>query len=297
MAGVSTNYTTLPNGIKVFHRIAGPSNGPVLLLLHGFPTSSAQFRNIIPLLAAKGYRIVAPDLPGFGFTEIPSSLNFKYTFENLALTTSSLLDALDIKKFAVYVFDYGAPTGLRVALERPQAITAIISQNGNAYEEGLLEFWDPVRTYWATDPGSEKDKEMRSTIADFILTYDATKGQYINGEPHPETVDPANWELDWALMQRPGNFDIQLDLFRSYGTNVPLYPKFQEFFRTSKVPILAVWGKNDTIFPPPGAEAYKRDSPDARVELWDAGHFLVESHTEQMAKVMVEFLEKSGIKG
>lgn len=297
MAGVLTNYTTLPNGIKVFHRTAGPSNGPVLLLLHGFPSSSAQFRNIIPLLASKGYRIVAPDLPGFGFTEIPSDIDFKYTFENLAITTSSFLDALRIKKFAVYVFDYGAPTGLRVALERPQAITAIISQNGNAYEEGLLEFWDPLRAYWATEVGSEKDSEMRKAIADFILTHKATKGQYLDGEPHPETIDPANWELDWALMQRPGNFDIQLDLFRSYGTNVPLYPKFQEFFRTSKVPILAIWGKNDTIFPPPGAEAYKRDSPNAKVELWDAGHFLVESHTEEMAKAMVDFLEENGIKG
>jgi pimeloyl-ACP methyl ester carboxylesterase len=297
MAAVSTSFTTLPNGIKVFHRGAGPSIGPVILLLHGFPTSSSQYRNLMPLLAAKGYRVIAPDLPGFGFTEIPSSLNFRYTFANLAKTVSSFLDVLKITKFAVYIFDYGAPTGLRIALQRPEAVTAIISQNGNAYDEGLEGFWDPIKMLWATEEDSDKEKAQRKAIGDFILTYEATKGQYVNGEPHPETIDPLNWELDWALMQRPGNFEIQLDLFKSYGTNVGLYPQFQEYFRTSKVPILAIWGKNDVIFPPPGAEAYKRDSPNAKVELWDAGHFLIESHTQQMAKAMLDFLGENGIKG
>jgi pimeloyl-ACP methyl ester carboxylesterase len=297
MAITTTSFTTLKNGIKVFHRIAGPANGPVILLLHGFPSSSNQFRNIMPLLAAEGYRVVAPDLPGFGFTEIPSELNFKYTFDNLGATMSSLLDALSIKKFVVYIFDYGAPTGLRLALERPNDVLAIVSQNGNAYDEGLEKFWDPLKVYWQTDEGTDKDKEMRTAIANFILTYDATKGQYLDGEPKPENVDPVNWEVDWALMQRPGNFDIQLDLFRSYGSNPPLYPKFQEYFRTSKVPILAIWGKNDVIFPPPGAEGFKKDSPNAQVELWDGGHFLVESHTEELAKAMVAFLQKNGIKG
>ena len=286
----------MPNGINVFNRVAGPSDGPVILLLHGFPTSSSQFRNLIPLLAAKGYRVVAPDLPGFGFTEIPSSLNFEYTFANLTETILSFLDVLKITKFAVYLFDYGAPTGLRIALERPEAITAIVTQNGNAYEEGLGSFWDPVRALWASEPGSEKEKELRKAIGDFLLNYDATKGQYVNGEPHPETVDPLNWELDWALMQRPGNFEIQLDLFKSYGTNVELYPKFHEYFRSSKVPILAVWGKNDVIFIAPGAQAYKKNSPNAQVELWDGGHFLIESHTEQMANRMITFLEENGIK-
>ena len=296
MSLVSTSWTSLPNGIKVFNRVAGPSNGPVILLLHGFPTSSSQFRNLIPLLAAKGYRVVAPDLPGFGFTEVPSSLNFEYTFANLAETTLSFLDAQKITKFAVYLFDYGAPTGLRIALERPEAITAIVTQNGNAYEEGLGSFWDPVRALWASGPGSDQEKELRKAIGDFLLNYDATKGQYVNGEPHPETVDPLNWELDWALMQRPGNFEIQLDLFKSYGTNVDLYPKFHEYFRSSKVPILAVWGKNDVIFIAPGAEAYKKNSPNAEVELWDGGHFLIESHTEQMANRMIKFLEENGVK-
>lgn len=297
MATTTTSFTTLPNGIKVFHRIAGPTAGPVILLLHGFPSSSNQFRNLMPILAAKGYRVVAPDLPGFGFTEVPADLKFKYTFDNLAATVSSLLDFLAIKKFAVYIFDYGAPTGLRLALERPDDVTAIVSQNGNAYDEGLESFWDPLKQYWETEVGSEKDKEMRTAITNFILTYDATKGQYLDGEPHPENVDPVNWEVDWALLQRPGNFDIQLDLFRDYGTNPAKYPKFQEYFRTSKVPIIAIWGKNDVIFPPPGAEAFKKDNPDARVELWDGGHFLVESHTEELAEAIIDFLQQKGIKG
>ena len=296
MATVSTSYTTLSNGIKVFHRIAGPSNGPVILLLHGFPSSSSQFRDLIPLLVAKGYRVVAPDLPGFGFTEVPAELNFRYTFANFATTVGSLLDELKISKFAVYIFDYGAPTGLRLALQRPSAVTAIITQNGNAYEDGLGSFWDPLRALWATEPGSDKDKELRVAIQNFLLNHGATKGQYVDGEPHPETIDPLGWELDWALLQRPGNFEIQLDIFRDYGTNLELYPKFHEYFRTSQVPILAVWGKNDVIFIAPGAEAYKRDSPNAKVELWDGGHFLVESHTEEMAKRMIEFLEDNGVK-
>ena len=296
MSVVTTSWTALPNGIRVFNRTAGPSNGPVILLLHGFPTSSSQFRNLLPLLAAKGYRVVAPDLPGFGFTEIPSSLKFEYTFANLAETTLAFLDVQKITKFAVYIFDYGAPTGLRIALERPEAITAIVTQNGNAYEEGLGSFWDPVRALWASTPGSDQEKELRKAIGDFLLNYDATKGQYVEGEPRPEDVDPLSWELDWALMQRPGNFEIQLDLFKSYGTNVELYPKFHEYFRSSKVPILAVWGKNDVFFLAPGAEAYKKDSPHVEVDLWDGGHFLLESHTEQMANRMIRFLEENSVK-
>ena len=295
MSTVSTSWVTIPNGIKVFQRSAGPATGPVFLLLHGFPSSSSQFRNFIPLLAAKGYRVIAPDLPGFGFTEVPDGLDFQYTFANLTSTVASYLDTLEITKFAVYLFDYGAPTGLRLALERPDAITAIVTQNGNAYEEGLGSFWDPLRALWASKEGSTEEKELRQKIQDFLLNHDMTKTQYVGGEPHPEKVDPLNWEHDWALMQRPGNFNIQLDLFRSYGSNVVLYPQFHEYFKKSKVPILAIWGKNDIIFIAPGAEAYKQYTPDARVELWDGGHFLVESHTEEMAKTIVEFFESKGI--
>lgn len=288
-------YTTLPNGIRVFYREGGSPTNPTVLLLHGFPSSSNQFRNLIPILAKK-YHVVAPDLPGFGFTEIPSELNFKYTFANIAATIGAFLDAHKIQKFAVYVFDYGAPTGFRLALERPSAVTAIFSQNGNAYEEGLSAFWDPLRLLWKSAPGSEEDKKLRPMIAGAILTLEATKGQYLDGEPEAEKIDdPATYHLDYALMSRPGNADIQLDLFRDYGTNVTLYPQFQEYLRKSQVPVMAVWGKNDTIFPPPGAEAFKRDVKNAKVVLLDGGHFLVESHTEEIGKYMLEFFQENGI--
>ncbi|KAI1618418.1 haloalkane dehalogenase [Exophiala viscosa] len=283
-------YTILPNGIRVFYREAGSPSKPTILLLHGFPASSFQFRNLIPLLAEK-YHVVAPDLPGFGFTEIPDNLNFKYSFANIATTIGSFLDVHKIDKFAVYVFDYGAPTGFRLALERPQAITAIISQNGNAYEEGLSSFWDPLRQLWATsDP--VKEKELRQAVKGAILTFEATKGQYLGGEPEPNKIDePATYHLDYALMSRPGNAEIQLDLFKDYGTNVVLYPKFQEYLRESQVPVLAVWGKNDIIFPPAGAEAFKRDVKDLKLVLLDGGHFLVESHTQEIGRLMLEFLD------
>ncbi|KIW26681.1 uncharacterized protein PV07_06495 [Cladophialophora immunda] len=283
-------YATLPNGIKVFYREAGSSSNPTTLLLHGFPSSSNQYRKLIPILAEK-YHVVAPDLPGFGFTEIPASLNFKYTFANLATTIGSFLDVVKIEKFAVYVFDYGAPTGFRLALERPEAITAIITQNGNAYEEGLSSFWDPLRALWASEAGSDEDKQLREMISGAVLSLDATKGQYLNGEPEAEKIDdPATYHLDYSLMCRPGNKDIQLDLFRDYATNVALYPKFQAYMRESNVPVLAVWGKNDTIFPPPGAEAFKRDAKSLKLVLLDGGHFLVESHTEEIGKLMLDFL-------
>ena len=288
-------YATLPNGIKVFYREAGSSANPTILLLHGFPASSHQFLKLIPILSTK-YHIVAPDLPGFGFTEIPDSLNFRYTFANLATTVGSFLDVLEIKKFAVYVFDYGAPTGFRLALERPQAITAIISQNGNAYEEGLSSFWDPLKQLWASAAGSDQEKQLRETITGAILTLEATKWQYLNGEPEAEKIDdPAAYYLDYALLSRPGNNEIQLDIFRDYGTNVALYPKFQHFMRESGVPVLAVWGKNDVIFPPAGAEAFKRDVKDLKLVLLDGGHFLVESHTQEVGKLMLVFLAEKGI--
>ena len=288
---ITTAHVSIPNGIKVFYRSAGPENGPVVLLLHGFPASSFQFRNLIPLLANAGYRVVAPDLPGFGFTEIPSSLNYKHTFANLAETTAAFLDVLKIKTFAVYVFDYGAPTGFRLALQRPSAVTAIFSQNGNAYDAGLGAFWDPLRKLWAAADGTNKEKSLRTTVQNAILSYEATKWQYTEHEPHAELVDPAAWTLDWALMSRPGNFDVQLDLFKDYRTNVDLYPKFQEYMKSSKVPVLALWGKDDEIFVAPGAEAF-RELPNAQVELVPGGHFLVESQTELVAKKMIAFLKE-----
>jgi len=288
-------YATLPNGIKVFYRKAGSSSHPTILLLHGFPSSSNQYRKLIPILAEK-YHVVAPDLPGFGFTEIPAALNFKYTFANLASTISSFLDVLKIQKFAVYVFDYGAPTGFRLALERPEAIMAIISQNGNANEEGLSSFWDPLRELWASDAGSDEDQQLREMISGAVLSFDTTKSQYLNGEPEAEKIDdPATYHLDYALMCRSGNKEIQLDLFRDYASNVALYPKFQAYMRESNVPVLAVWGKNDIIFPPPGAEAFKRDVKSLKLVLLDGGHFLVESHTEEIGKLMMGFLAEKGI--
>lgn len=286
-----TKYTTLTldNGIEVFYRSAGKSTNPVVLLLHGFPTSSHQYRNLIPLLAEK-YHVIAPDLPGFGFTLVPESLKYQHTFANLAKTVGSFLDALLIFKFAVYIFDYGAPTALRLALERPTAITAIISQNGNAYLEGLGEFWAPFQKYWKSDSA-----EDRRFIHDNILSFTATKWQYHNGNPNADAVAPETYYLDQALMERPGNKEIQLDLFKDYATNLPFYPKFQEYFRKSKVPVLAIWGKGDEIFIAPGAEAYKKDVEDVEVELLDAPHFAIETREEYFAKRILEFLGKRGI--
>jgi pimeloyl-ACP methyl ester carboxylesterase len=284
MAGILNKTITLPkSGVKVFYREQGPSSGKVFLLLHGFPSSSHQYRKIIPLLAKK-YRVIAPDLPGFGFTEAPK--DFKYTFESLANTVVEFVDALSLSRFSLYIFDYGAPAGLRLALQRPQAVEAIVSQNGNAYEEGFGDFWIPVKEFWA----SENTPEDRAKMADALLTLPTTEFQYLHGTPNPETISPETYTLDYSLMEREGNKDIQLDLFMDYQNNVPLYEKFQEYFRDSQVPLLAVWGKNDVIFVPPGAEAFKRDLPKAQVTLLDAGHFAVESHTEDIANLILGFL-------
>jgi len=285
-------YATLPNGIRVFYREAGDKSRPTVLLLHGFPSSSFQYRNLINLLSPK-YHVVAPDLPGFGFTEIPNSLSFKYTFANLATTVASFLDVLSIEKFSVYVFDYGAPTAFRLALQRPHVITAIITQNGNAYDAGLGDFfWAPLKAYWA-DPTSTEKREVLRTAA---LTAEFTKAQYHMGEADPDnTVDPATYTLDWALMSRSGNQDIQLDLFLDYATNVAMYPQFQEYFRKTQVPLLAVWGKNDICFIAPGADAFKADLPNALIEFVDAGHFAIETHTAEIAEKMLRFLAENGI--
>jgi pimeloyl-ACP methyl ester carboxylesterase len=284
MAGALNKTITLPkSGVKVFYREQGPSSGKVFLLLHGFPSSSHQYRNLIPLLA-KRYRVIAPDLPGFGFTEAPK--DFKYTFESLANTVAEFVDTLSVSQFSLYIFDYGAPVGLRLALQRPQAVEAIVSQNGNAYVEGFGDFWAPIKEFWA----SKNTPEDRAKVADAVLTLPTTEYQYFHGTPNPETISPETYTLDYALMEQEGNKDIQLDLFMDYQNNVPLYEKFQEYFRESQVPLLAVWGKNDVIFIPPGAEAFKRDLPKALVTLLDAGHFAVESHTEDIANLILSFL-------
>jgi pimeloyl-ACP methyl ester carboxylesterase len=277
------------DGINVFYREAGAADAPVVLLLHGFPTSSFQYRELVPRLADR-YRVVAPDLPGFGFTEVPARRNYKYSFDALSRTILAFTEALQLEHYSLYVFDYGAPTGFRLAMARPERITAIVSQNGNAYEEGLGEAWAPIRKYWA-----EPTAENRAVIAENILTLKATRWQYTEGVADPESVPPESYTLDAALLERPGNKDIQLDLFLDYATNVKLYPKFQEYFRNSKPPFLAIWGKNDPFFIPPGAEAFRKDLPDAKVQFLDTGHFALETHVVEIAEAIKEFFDENGI--
>lgn len=271
------------DGVDIFYREAGPVDAPVLLLLHGFPTSSFQYRELMPLLADR-YRVIAPDLPGFGFTEIPAERNYKYSFEAIAHTIQAFTEALHLDQYALYIFDYGAPTGLRMALQHPERITAIVTQNGNAYEQGLGAAWAPIRTYWA-----EPTQANRDALRPF-LSPDSLKAQYLDGVPHPEQVKPEGYTLDAALIARPGNLDIQLDLFLDYANNVKLYPEFQRYFRTAKPPILAVWGKNDPFFIPAGAEAYKIDTPNALVQFVDTGHFALETHVREIAAATRAFL-------
>jgi len=277
------------DGIQVFYREAGDAAAPVLLLLHGFPTSSFMFRDLISRLA-DSYRVIAPDLPGFGFTEVPEKRNYTYSFDALAGTVQAFTDALGLTRYAIYIFDYGAPTGLRLAMSRPERITAIVSQNGNAYEEGLGDAWGPIRTYWATPTA-----ENREVIRKNILNFDGTRWQYTHGVANPESVPPESYTLDAALLERPGNTDIQLDLFLDYASNVKLYPKFQEYLRKSKPPLLAIWGKNDPFFIPAGAEAFRKDLPNAKVQFLDTGHFATETHSVEIAAAIKEFLGSNGI--
>jgi pimeloyl-ACP methyl ester carboxylesterase len=274
--------------VRVFYREAGDANAPVVLLLHGFPASSFMFRELIPRLA-NDYRVIAPDLPGFGFTEIPAKREYVYSFDGLAATLNAFTQALKIRRYALYIFDYGAPIGLRLAMAHPDRVTAIISQNGNAYEEGLAEAWAPIRKYWA-----EPSPENREVLRQNILTFEGTRWQYTHGVAEPDSVPPESYALDAALLERAGNKDIQLDLFRDYASNVKLYPAFQDYFRKAQPPFLAIWGKNDPFFLPAGAAAFRRDMPDARVELLDAGHFALETHVVEIAAVMKEFLAANG---
>jgi pimeloyl-ACP methyl ester carboxylesterase len=276
-------HHVLADGVKIFYREAGAKNAPVALLLHGFPTSSFQYRHLIPRLADR-YRVIAPDLPGFGFTEVPAARQYKYTFDSLAESIAAFTDALNLKRYALYVFDYGAPTGFRLAMARPERITAIVSQNGNAYEEGLGDAWAPIQRYWR-----EPTQENRDAIRK-VLNLEGMRHEYSSGIPNPELIAPEGYTLDAALLARPGNVDIQLDLFLDYANNVKLYPAFQEYFRKWKPPLFAIWGKHDPYFIPPGAEAFRRDIPDAKVEFLDTGHFALETHLEEVALAMREFL-------
>lgn len=274
------------DGVRVFYREAGDPSAPVMLLLHGFPSSSHMFRDLIPLLAAH-YRVIAPDLPGFGFTEVPEARGYSYSFDNLALTMGHFVDALKLTRYALYVFDYGAPVGFRLAVAQPQRVSALVSQNGNAYLEGLGDAWAPIRAYWA-----EPTAANREVIRNAVLSLEGTRYQYLHGVEKPELVAPESWMLDLLLMQRPGNDDIQLDLFLDYRNNLTLYPQFQAFFKTAQVPTLVIWGKHDPFFIPPGAHAYKTDNPNAVVELLDTGHFALETHAEHIAQRILAVLPR-----
>ena len=280
---MTTYRRTQADGLEIFYREAGPKTAPVILLLHGFPTSSHMFRNLIPALS-KHYRVIAPDLPGFGFSDAPDRKQFRYTFENLANVIDKFTQALHLDRYAIYVFDYGAPVGFRLALKHPERVTAVISQNGNAYVEGLSEGWNPIQKYW-----KEPSPENRAALRDFLKP-EATRWQYAHGVKDESLVAPEAYQLDSALLARPGNDEIQLDLFLDYASNVALYPRFQEFFRTRRPPILATWGKNDPFFLPPGAEAFKRDNPDAEVKFYDTGHFALETHHQEIAAAILDFL-------
>lgn len=277
--------------VQIFYRSAGEVGAPVVLLLHGFPSSSFMFRDLIPRLADQN-RVIAPDLPGFGFTEVPVWRNYTYSFDALADTIEAFTEALELKSYALYVFDYGAPTGFRLAVRHPERVTAIVSQNGNAYEEGLGDAWAPIRKYWAEPtPGN------REVIRQAILNLEGTRWQYTHGVANPDSVAPESWTLDAALLERPGNKDIQLDLFLDYASNLKLYPAFQEYFRRSRPPLLAIWGKNDPFFIPAGAEAFRKDIPAAQVRFLDTGHFAIETHAPEIAIAIRQFLQSAGVSG
>jgi pimeloyl-ACP methyl ester carboxylesterase len=280
--------TVTVNGLDVFYREAGPKGAPAILLLHGFPTSSQMFRNLIPALAGE-CRVVAPDYPGFGHSSMPPRDQFQYTFDNLAKVINEFTEKVGLTRYALYVQDYGAPVGYRLASRHPDRVTAIVVQNGNAYEEGLdNDFWAPIKAYWE-EPDS---KEKRDALRPF-LKYDATKWQYTVGVNDPELVSPDGPAHDQFLLDRPGNDEIQLDLFLSYGSNPPLYPKWQAYFREHQPPVLVAWGKNDPIFPAAGAEPYRRDLQAVEFHLLDAGHFALETHGDEIARLMRDFLGRA----
>jgi pimeloyl-ACP methyl ester carboxylesterase len=278
-------YRRIPvDGIEIFYREAGSLDAPVLLLLHGFPTASHMFRDLIPQLADQ-FHVVAPDLPGFGQSDMPDRSRFSYTFDNIAKVIDRFTEVIGLRRFAIYVFDYGAPTGFRLAMWHPERITAVISQNGNAYVEGLSDGWNPIRAYWQ-DPSPTNRTALRA-----FLSPEATLWQYTHGVAETSLVSPDGYSLDNFYLARPGADEVQLDLFGDYKSNVALYPEFQTYFRQHKPPFLAVWGRNDPFFLPPGAKAFKRDIPEAGVHFFDTGHFALETHCDEIASTIRHFLE------
>jgi pimeloyl-ACP methyl ester carboxylesterase len=271
------------DGFNIFYREAGPKHARALLLLHGFPTAGHMFRDLIPQLSDR-FRVVAPDLPGFGQSDMPERPKFSYTFDNIAGIIDRFTEVIGLGRFAIYVFDYGAPTGFRLAIRHPERITAIISQNGNAYVEGLSDGWNPIRAYWE-DPSQANRDALRAFLAS-----ETTVWQYTHGVPDSTAVSPDGYSLDNFYLARPGADEVQLDLFGDYKSNIALYPEFQAYFRTHKPPFLAVWGKNDPFFLPAGAEAFKRDIPGADVRFLDTGHFALETHCEEIAAAVRHFL-------
>jgi pimeloyl-ACP methyl ester carboxylesterase len=279
------HHTVDIDGLNVFYRESGRADAPAILLLHGFPSSSHMFRNLIPRLSPH-FRVVAPDLPGFGQTDMPSRERFNYTFDALAGVIDRFTEKVGLTRFAVYVFDYGAPVGWRLALKHPERISAIISQNGNAYEDGLSEAWNPIQAYWR-DPSAENRNALRAMLAPQTTSF-----QYLHGVADPSLVSPDGRSLDDHYLARPGADEVQLDLFRDYATNVALYPAFHRYLREHRPALLAVWGKNDPFFLPAGAEAFARDVPDADIRLFDTGHFALETHASEIGAAITEFLTK-----
>jgi pimeloyl-ACP methyl ester carboxylesterase len=277
-------YATI-DGVSLFYREAGPADAPVVVLLHGFPTSSYMFRNLMPALAGR-YRVIAPDYPGFGSSEMPSREKFQYSFAKFADLVDGLVQHVGARRYALYVMDYGAPVGYRLALKHPERVTALVVQNGNAYDEGLREFWTPIKAYWQSGSAQHREALRAGT------TLAATRSQYVDGVKDPTRIDPSTWLLDQALLDRPGNVEIQLDLFKDYATNVALYPRFQQFFRDRQPPTLIVWGRNDHIFPIEGAHAYKRDLPKAELHSLDSGHFALEDKGAEIGRLMRDFLDR-----
>lgn len=275
--------TAQVNNLDIFYREAGNPSASTILLLHGFPTSSHMFRNLIPLLSKK-FHIIAPDLPGFGLSSTPNHTQFNYTFDNLAKTINQFTEKIGLEKYAMYVFDYGAPVGFRLAVAHPEKITAIISQNGNAYFEGLSNGWNPIQNYWQTPT-----LENRNSLNGF-LQLESTKFQYVHGVPDESLVSPDGYMYDQLLLDREGNNEIQLDLMGDYKNNIAMYPEFQEYFRTYKPALLAVWGENDPFFLPIGAESYKRDLPNAIVKFYNTGHFALETHVDAISADIIGFL-------
>jgi pimeloyl-ACP methyl ester carboxylesterase len=280
-----THKTVKVGDLDIFYREAGPNDAPAILLLHGFPTSSQMFRNLIPLIADE-YHVVAPDYPGYGHSSMPSRDQFAYTFDNLAKVIDEFTEKVGLSKYALYVQDYGAPVGYRLAAKHPERVTAIVVQNGNAYDEGLDHpFWEPIKAYWREPTSREKRDALRN-----LITYDATRWQYLHGVKNPELVSPDGPAHDQFLLDRPGNDEIQLDLFLNYGSNPPLYPAWQAYFRTHQPPMLIAWGTHDQIFPAAGAEPYKRDLKTLAYHLLDAGHFALETNVDEIAGLMRDFL-------